>query len=199
MMAGMAVAVMLILLSIYMTVRKSSVSQKIMDFRKQKNHYFRTSIDSPIPDKENFPGLNYYPPDDKYKVSANLIILRDSIPLIIKRNDGKEESYVRFAKAYFTIENKQFSLALLKLINNPLNENILFIPFADKTNGVETYSGGRYMDVKFKSDKKIALDFNLAYNPYCSYNYKFSCPLPPQENYLDIEIRAGEKIFVNNE
>jgi uncharacterized protein len=199
MVAGMSIAVLLIGLSIFMSLRKSTISQKILDFRKQKNHYFRTSIDSPIEDKENFPGLNYYPPDDKYKVVATLMLLKDTVPLSIKRSDGKEENYLRFAKAYFTLERKSFNLTLLKLMNNPLDENILFIPFSDKTNGVETYGGGRYLDVKFKSEKKIALDFNLAYNPYCSYNYKFSCPIPPLENSLDIEIYAGEKLFVNNE
>jgi uncharacterized protein (DUF1684 family) len=150
-------------------------------------------------DKENFPGLNYYPPDDKFKVLASLLLLKDTVPITIKRSDGKEENYLRFAKAFFTLDNRQYSLTLLKLMGNPVDENVLFIPFSDKTNGEETYGGGRYLDVKFKNDKKIALDFNLAYNPYCSYNYKFSCPIPPKENHLDIEIRAGEKLFVNNE
>ena len=199
MVAGMSLAVLLIVLSIFMSLRKSTISQKILDFRKQKNHYFRTSIDSPVPDKENFPGLNYYLPDDKYKVQATLMLLKDTVPLTILRSDGREEQYSRFAKAYFTLENRQFNLTLLKIIQNPVDENILFVPFADKTNGIETYGGGRYLDVKFKSEKKIALDFNLAYNPYCSYNYKFSCPLPPKENFLDIEIQAGEKLFANNE
>jgi hypothetical protein len=41
----------------------------------------------------------------------------------------------------------------------------------------------------------MVLDFNMAYNPSCDYNEKFICVLPPKENMLDIEIRAGEKNF----
>ena len=71
----------------------------------------------------------------------------------------------------------------------------LFIPFKDKTNGKETYDGGRYIDAEILPGYKMGLDFNMAYHPSCAYNEKFICVLPPRENTLEIEIKAGEKNF----
>ena len=71
----------------------------------------------------------------------------------------------------------------------------LFIPFRDKTNGRETYVGGRYVDAEILPGYQMVLDFNMAYNPACVYNEKLVCVLPPKENALNLVIRAGEKNF----
>lgn len=198
MVAGMALAVVLILLSIVTSYNKSTHSQKLLDFRKQKDHYFRTSPDSPIGNKENFKGLVYYEPNSNLKVKANLTLLNDTLPFSLSKNDGKKTKYIRYAIANFTVNNQEQQLTLLKL-KDKIDNNVLFIPFADKTNGGETYEGGRYLDVKLKNEKTIVLDFNLAYNPYCAYSYKYSCPVPPRENILSIPIQAGEKKFVHED
>jgi uncharacterized protein len=192
MVAGMALAVVLILLSIITSYNKNTPSQKLLDFRKQKDHYFRTSPDSPIANKENFKGLVYYEPTSDFKVKAKLTLLNDSIPFALSKNDGKKSKYIRYAIASFTLFNREHDLTLLKL-KDKIDNNVLFIPFGDKTNGAETYEGGRYLDVKLKNEKNIVLDFNLAYNPYCAYSYKYSCPIPPRENILSVPIEAGEK------
>jgi uncharacterized protein (DUF1684 family) len=83
----------------------------------------------------------------------------------------------------------------IDLMNQQGYEDYLFIPFNDLTNGMETYGGGRYLDVQQGEGDTLTLDFNKAYNPYCAYNPKYSCPIPPDENKLDVEIRAGEKNF----
>ena len=67
----------------------------------------------------------------------------------------------------------------------------------DKTNGKESYGGGRYLDLEIPEDKIIILDFNKAYNPYCAYSDRYSCPIPPIENHLDVAINAGFKAFKN--
>ncbi|MDG1428784.1 MAG: DUF1684 domain-containing protein, partial [Crocinitomicaceae bacterium] len=69
----------------------------------------------------------------------------------------------------------------------------LFIPFRDKTSRHETYGGGRYLDVQIPDRDMMHLDFNLAYNPYCAYSHRYSCPIPPEENTLNVSILAGEK------
>jgi uncharacterized protein len=191
--AGMAIAVLLILLSIFTSYIKNSPEQKLLDFRKQKDHYFRTSPDSPIAGKENFKGLIYFEPKSNFKVKATLTLLNDTLPYILFKNDGKKSKYIRYAIASFSLQNKEYNLTLLKLKDKI--DNVLFIPFGDKTNGEETYDGGRYLDVRLKNEKNIVLDFNLAYNPYCAYTYKYSCPLPPKENILDVRIEAGEKKY----
>jgi len=71
----------------------------------------------------------------------------------------------------------------------------LFLPFADATSGHETYSAGRYIDPHMLPDGRVEVDFNYAYNPYCAYNERWSCPLTPAENRIKVEVRAGEKNF----
>ena len=67
--------------------------------------------------------------------------------------------------------------------------------FWDQTSGAETYGGGRYIDLFQQREHEITIDFNLAYNPYCVYDYSYSCPLPPAENRLTVPVRAGEKMY----
>lgn len=71
----------------------------------------------------------------------------------------------------------------------------LFVPFVDETSGKETYGSGRYLDLEQARGDDYVLDFNMAYNPYCAYNDDYVCPIPPRENKLPIEIRAGEKTY----
>ena len=70
----------------------------------------------------------------------------------------------------------------------------MFIPFKDATNGIETYGGGRYLDAPLENGV-LTLDFNLAYSPFCAYFEGWTCPLPPRANYLNVAIRAGEKLL----
>jgi len=73
-------------------------------------------------------------------------------------------------------------------------EDYLFLPFTDESNGIESYGGGRYIDLKIPDDGNIIMvDFNKAYNPYCAYSTGFSCPKVPTENNLPIKILGGVK------
>ncbi len=75
----------------------------------------------------------------------------------------------------------------------------LFLPFADRTNGAETYGGGRYVYDTIKGadlgkvGRRVVLDFNFAYNPSCAYSPRWICPLAPAENRLPFPVSAGEK------
>jgi uncharacterized protein (DUF1684 family) len=78
----------------------------------------------------------------------------------------------------------------------------LFLPFRDATNGRETYAAGRYLLDGAKSADlggdpdagTLHLDFNFAYQPSCAFDPRWACPLAPPENWLDLPIRAGERI-----
>ena len=99
----------------------------------------------------------------------------------------------------FELNNEKYILPIYKNIalqTNPVYKDHLFLPFNDFTNGSETYGGGRYIDLTLQDikDDKVVLDFNRAYNPYCAYNHTYRCPIPPQDNNLDVSILAGEKI-----
>ena len=78
----------------------------------------------------------------------------------------------------------------------------LFLPFRDATNGQETYGAGRYLldaaksaDLGGDPDRRtLILDFNFSFQPSCAFDPKWACPLAPRENWLDIPIRAGERL-----
>ena len=108
--------------------------------------------------------------------------------------------YVKYADLYFTLKGEKQKLAVYQsqsLKTDPEYYDYLFLPFTDLTNGDSTYGGGRYIDLRIPEDgvKKITLDFNQAYNPYCAYSGGYSCPVPPAENNLDAAITAGVKTY----
>tara|TARA_B100001179_G_scaffold232344_1_gene224938 strand:+ start:2835 stop:3158 length:324 start_codon:yes stop_codon:yes gene_type:complete len=74
------------------------------------------------------------------------------------------------------------------------NNNSLFVPFGDLTNGRETYPAGRYLDLVVTPTGIYDLDFNAAYHPFCYYDVRFDCPFPPLENQLTLAVRAGERL-----
>ena len=106
--------------------------------------------------------------------------------------------YKTFGTATFELEGKKLKLHIYQnqdLIKKAEYTNHLFIPFRDQTNSNGSYGGGRYIDVEIPEGNTIVIDFNKSYNPYCAYNDKYSCPIPPSENDLDIEIKAGVKDY----
>ncbi|MCU0384014.1 MAG: DUF1684 domain-containing protein, partial [Cyclobacteriaceae bacterium] len=111
-------------------------------------------------------------------------------------NDGEQKTYLEYAVAEFSVDNKKSSLLILEMIEMGPFRGTLFLAFADATSANETYGAGRYLDIKkVPGSTSITLDFNKAYNPYCAYTDKFSCPFPPPQNLLDIPILAGEKRY----
>jgi uncharacterized protein (DUF1684 family) len=112
---------------------------------------------------------------------------------------GEAEYFIKYGYATFKLKDKSHKLLLLLQLNNEDEKDKLFLPFTDKTNGFETYGGGRYLDLDLEKDDQLIIDFNFAYNPFCAYNDNYTCPVPPAENQLDIEIKAGEKEYVKDE
>jgi uncharacterized protein (DUF1684 family) len=159
-----------------------------------KEAFFKENKDSPIENKAAFNGLSYFDPLPEYRLLADLERLKGNDSLTIRMSDGKKETLAKYAYATFQLKGKAHRLLLLK----HAEEESLFLPFGDKTNGLETYGGGRYLDLKLEKGNpdKIMIDFNLAYNPFCAYNKNYSCPLPPYENQLYVEIKAGEKEYI---
>jgi uncharacterized protein len=165
------------------------------DFRKEKNDFFRFSEESPIEDKKRFLGLNYFEPNLAFKIKAHLELIKDTNTISVLRSDGKKEDFKKYAYAHFAIEDTMHRVMLLKRTANRVDTNLRFMPFYDKTNGTETYPGGRYLDLRVENHQTIMIDFNMAYNPYCTYNYRYSCPIPPEDNHINTYIRAGEKNY----
>ena len=92
----------------------------------------------------------------------------------------------------FTIKGLNYSLKVYQSESSVLeSSDYLFLPYLDATNGITTYGGGRYLDLKIPKGDSIWLDFNKSYNPYCIYNERYSCPIVPIENLLPIKVDAG--------
>lgn len=170
--------------------------QRVRQWQKEKDLFFKTHERSPLspPEKKSFNGLKYYPFNPRYVFHGKIerFILNVNNPryyATFPTNKGTNKRYIRYGKFLFMIDGKEFTIEIYKSI---LGDS-LFIPFKDRTNGKETYEGGRYIDAEILPGYQMILDFNMAYQPACAYNDKFVCVLPPRENMLDIPIRAGEK------
>lgn len=157
--------------------------------------------DSYAPLKENdLQNLHFYDADSTYKVTATVEILKNEKVFKMPTYDGTSKEFYRYAKITFDLNGKVFTMTLYKsiaLASNPTYKDLLFLPFTDETNTKETYGGGRYIDLSSKEivNNKIEIDFNKAYNPYCAYSDGYRCPVPPEENDLQLEIKAGEKLY----
>ena len=152
-------------------------------------------------DFKNFTGLEFYPINEKYIVKANFIRTPDEIPFSMPTTTSRLPEYVKYGEAHFTLEGKDFVLTLFKSTqpyDEPGYDDYLFLPFTDLTSGDGSYGGGRYLDQRIPEGDTLIIDFNKAYNPYCAYNARYSCPIPPKENDISVRIEAGVKDFHNN-
>ncbi len=168
----------------------------IHEQRKEKNREFH-GMNSPLetPERPAFDSLDYFEANKDYKILADLEVFENPTTIQMQLSGGDTEAYWRYGKARFKIGGKKQKLILFKKVKE--DKPTLFVPFTDKTNGFETYGGGRFLDlpVPGANANAIELDFNQAYNPFCAYNHEYSCPVPPEENRLQIRIPAGEKSF----
>lgn len=172
----------------------------IQQERDDKDHFMHTSPESPFAEnKADFKKLNYFAPDARYKIVASLTPIKEKNVVVLHTNDGEEQHYLPYAYADFDMDNVNNKLVILEIMDDA-NKGTLFLAFGDETSARETYGAGRYLDVKkVPGSSTITLDFNKAYNPYCAYSDKYSCPLPPIENLLRIPIKAGEKTYQQHE
>lgn len=147
---------------------------------------------------ESFKGLKYFPPDIKYRVGAKLVRNQEKPVEVMRTSTERAPEYIQYGYVEFELEGQTCRLSVYqdKKADNSEADKSLFIPFRDKTSGSESYGGGRYIDTEIpEAGDFLLLDFNKAYNPYCAYNSRYSCVIPPEENRLSIAIKAGEKIF----
>lgn len=170
------------------------------DFQDKLNKKFSDSLTSPLKeeDRKVFEGLDFFDIDEKYIVKAKFKKSKKEQSFKMKTTTDREPIYKKYGELFFMIDSKELVLSVyqnLDLIKKPGFKDYLFLPFTDLTCGDESYLGGRYLDMKKPKSKWITIDFNKAYNPYCVYNYNYSCPIVPSENHLDIEIKAGVKKF----
>jgi uncharacterized protein (DUF1684 family) len=170
--------------------------EKLKAFRQKRDKFFKEDFHSPLKevDRKKFQGLRYYPIDLNYAMVGR--IERYSVeprPLYtnLPTNKGNVRKYVKYGRFKFKWMGKGYALQIYR----PLGGGELFAPFKDKTSETETYPHGRYLYIESMPGREVLIDFNRAYNPFCAFNGKYTCPFAPEENRIDIPIRAGEKRF----
>jgi uncharacterized protein len=189
------------------TVDAQTYANALNNMRREKDDYFGSEPDSPIPAEEqaDFAGLKYYPPNLAYRVQAQVVPFDNPETVQMATTTGHVRSQLRYAELRFSVNGQD--LRLTGYLDPHYAEHHhghdhgveLFIPFRDATSGKETYGAGRYLETQVENGdggaQVATLDFNIAYSPYCAYNEAYSCPLPPAENTLRAPIEAGEKTY----
>ena len=169
-------------------------------FQMNINSEYADAKTSPLEEKDlkKFKTLEFYPVSNKYFVNAKLVKAKNEKAFEMKTSTARKPKYIKYGTVSFVIDGITLQLNVYQNVELSKTEeykNSLFLPFSDLTCGKESYIGGRYIDLKIPNGNMIAIDFNQAYNPYCAYNHKYSCPIVPMENDLNVAIKAGVKTF----
>ena len=173
------------------------------EWQKEMNSDFKDASKSPLKKKDlkKFQGLDFFKFDSTYVVTAAFTRTPETKKFRMKTTTDRLPEYVQYGILKFSLKGIEYELKIyqnIDLIRQEGFEDYLFLPFLDDTNGEESYGGGRYIEARIPEGNTIEIDFNKAYNPYCAYNEKYSCPIVPREKYLDTRIEAGVKAFKKN-
>jgi uncharacterized protein (DUF1684 family) len=168
--------------------------RRIEEYRKRRDEFFKSNENTPLlpEQRERFRGLRYYPVKPEYRFVVEL--QRDGVSqerVILGTTTGEPKEFIVAGRVTVEIEGKPVTFTVYREVGR----GRYFLPFRDTTAGSETYSVGRYLDPQETPDGKLVIDFNMAYNPYCAYNDRWTCPIPPRENIVDVPIRAGEMAY----
>lgn len=166
--------------------------------RQETNDYMKNDRNSPFnfKGKVGFHPLNYFDVDPNFVFKSKLLKYTSHDTIAIYGTKGEERKAIRFGFVYFEYQKKPYRLNVYKGFSKS-GDSYFSIWFTDKTTNNESYGVGRYLDFELGADSNFiyTIDFNMAYNPYCAYNSDYTCAIPTKEDYVDLEIRAGEKKY----
>ncbi len=183
---------------LYTQVRTGSPLEGWQQWRAGRDLLFAKHPQTPIEpeDRPAFRGLDYYPYDPAYRVEA---VLEQADPWsgsILHSADGTTP-FLRVGRVRLDLPGGHVSLGVYWL---DTYGGGLFLPFRDGTAGETTYRGGRYLLDTAKGadlgavEDRLILDFNFSYHPSCAHSWRWSCPLAPPDNLIDVRIEAGERL-----
>lgn len=179
-----------------------SHSNSNSEYQNNQNKFFKDASKSPLKSKDlkDFKGLDFFSIDSSYIVRAKLFRTPNTSYFEMKTTTERITRERVFGVLSFSINNQPFELNVYQgesAIDEDVDADYLFLPFLDESNGLTTYGGGRYIDLYVPDGDTLILDFNQAYNPFCAYNDKYSCPIVPRENYIPLNVTVGVKSFKN--
>ena len=149
--------------------------------------------------------LRFFTPDSSYNIKARFKKINDGHWFSMETSGRIKKTFRVYGIAEFRIHDTVATLSLYQsqdLMQDSRYNRYLFLPFTDKTTGIESYHTGRYLDFAMDDIQNgiLNIDFNKAYNPSCAYvSGKYNCPVPPPENNLPVAIKAGEMNFGKKE
>jgi uncharacterized protein (DUF1684 family) len=170
------------------------------EFQKELNAEYKDASKSPLKakDRKKFEGLDFFKFDSVYLVKATLKRRPGSEWFNMKTTTSRVSPERIFGVLTFELKGTICTLNVYQgkdTMKDEGYEDYLFLPFLDVTNGDGSYGGGRYIDLRIPEGDTMTIDFNTSYNPYCAYNEKYSCPIVPRVNNMDVEVKAGVKVF----
>jgi uncharacterized protein len=183
---------------LYARVRTMDPPESWQLWRAERDDLFKDHFQSPLPqdERESFRGLPYFDHDPALRVTGTFTPASEERYDLPTSGEGPM-SFTRFGVIAFDIDDEPQRLEVYWLEGYGGG---IFLPFRDATSGTETYGAGRYLFDTAKGadlgtdDKGLVLDFNFAYNPSCSYDPRWVCPLAPPPNRLNVPVRAGERV-----
>lgn len=163
-----------------------------------KNDFIKTA-QTPLKESD-LEYLDFFKANEAYNCDCKFELTEDSKPFQMGTYSGKFKPFIKYGIATCIINENEIHVNVYSSLNTialPGYEDYLFIPFKDYTSGEQTYGGGRYIDIVIGDIKnnKVNIDFNKCYNPWCAYSDGYNCPIPPKDNYFEINILAGEKMW----
>jgi hypothetical protein len=140
--------------------------------------------DARSPALQNFQGMKYFPVNPELHFTARFVPDAKKIPIlnIVGQTEFEDSPGI----VEFTYKGEQYRLRPI------FEDKTLFFLYKDPTNKTQTYQAGRMLNTPLPKDGKVDLDFNLSYNPPCTFTPYATCPLPPKENSLPFPVDAGE-------
>ena len=144
--------------------------------------------DKENPRRKSFPGLNWYGIDESYRVVGRFVSYEKPRQIVVRNLAGDSEKTAIPGYVEFSLRGKPLRLT------GWIEDSKLFFVFRDRTSGKTTYPTARFLIAELPKDGQVLLDFNKAYNPPCAFSPYATCPLPPPDNKLDVDVDAGEKL-----
>lgn len=143
------------------------------------------------PTRTGFKGIEYWPGGDDWIVRAKFVPNTPGKTIPIANIIGITDDIANPGAVEFQRDGKTYRIEALDE-----GDGVLSLVFADRTSGHGSYPAGRFLDAPMPDPSgNVTLDFNKSYNPPCAFTAFATCPLPPPENRLDLEIVAGEKTY----
>jgi uncharacterized protein len=180
------------------------ILNEIFTYRTEQDSFFRFSAESPFrrDTTQHFDSLKYFPPDLSFYFQSKIYKYSTPETVIVLGTKGEERKQLKYGYFILDYNGKEYRINAYKFTpydkHYKMYKDNLSFWFRDKTTDKETYHVGRYVEIGNENtnpDFLYTLDLNRAFNPYCAYSSLYSCAIPRDEDYLDFEVRAGEKKY----